>query len=229
MNESPRQELGRSQASLKVGVLVIFGAAFLALAALLFLLLKHRNPQDSVPPSESRQRQIETPLETKDFSTSNSVCVRLGQDESGGGIVHISTERDGLTAVGSVEGVACRYMDFEPESKTRTVGYFYFAVDPSFKQADFQNVTIDVEYRSAGQVTIGLDYDSATTAKSKHSSYMHAPSVGVRPSSSWQTTSFSLEDAGFQNSQNGHADFRLWVRPPSLFLRKVTVTRESRQ
>ena len=209
---------------LKVWVSILFGGAFLALIAVLLFLLRTRHPQDSVP--ATGPRQTEARPEPRDYSTSNSVSVILGEQEAGAGIRHIASERDGLTAIGSVEGVTCRYLDFEPESKQRAVGYFYFAVDPSFKQADIQKVTVEIEYRSDNRGSLGLDYDGSIKEKSLHAAYLHAESVNMTPSKSWQTASFSLEDAGFQNSQNGKADFRLWVRPPSLYVRRVTLTKE---
>ena len=151
------------------------------------------------------------------------------EQESGGGIVHIDSERDGLTAMGSVDGVACRYLDVDPQKKTRatTMGYFYFNLDPSFKRTSVQTVKVEVEYRSDAHGTFGLDYDAMAPTKTAHFIYMHTPPVRLSGATNWQTATFHLKDAAFENSQNGGADFRVWVRPPDLNLRRVTVTRET--
>jgi hypothetical protein len=50
----------------------------------------------------------------------------------------------------------------------------------------------------------------------------------VKGVKAWQTCSFELKDPAFLNSQNGGADFRFWVEPPELYVRRVTVIDESR-
>ena len=44
-------------------------------------------------------------------------------------------------------------------------------------------------------------------------------------SGEWQTETFELNDAHFQNRQNGGADFRLRVNCPEFYIRRVTVTK----
>src|SRR5262249_6002996 len=146
-------------------------------------------------------RVPETEPMAMDFATSNSVSLTLGEQESGGGLLHIDSERDGLTAMGSVDGVACRFLDFDPQKKANAsaMGYFYFRLDPSFKQASVRNVSIEVEYCSQVRGAFGLDYDAIAPTKTLHSIYTHAPSVRLEGSNKWQRATFHLKDAAFES------------------------------
>jgi hypothetical protein len=52
------------------------------------------------------------------------------------------------------------------------------------------------------------------------------PNVRLKGSGKWLKATFHVRDGTFQNSQNGRADFRLWVSPPELCVSRVTVTLE---
>jgi hypothetical protein len=41
-----------------------------------------------------------------------------------------------------------------------------------------------------------------------------------------QDNVFHIRNATFENAQNGGADFRLTIRPPDLYVRRVTLTRQ---
>jgi len=45
-------------------------------------------------------------------------------------------------------------------------------------------------------------------------------------SKEWKKASFHIRDGAFENSENGHSDFRIEVVPPDINIRRVTVTRE---
>jgi hypothetical protein len=51
-------------------------------------------------------------------------------------------------------------------------------------------------------------------------------SSGFTSSKTWETATFHVRGATFNNSQNGGSDFRFSVNPPELYVRRVTVTRE---
>src|SRR6266480_3203125 len=76
--------------------------AAIALGAVVFLFLRPRDSavKDAQPMDPTRPE--ESWLEAKDFSASNSVSIVLGEKESGNGLEHLATERDGLTATGTV-------------------------------------------------------------------------------------------------------------------------------
>jgi hypothetical protein len=116
--------------------------------------------------------------------------------------------------------------DAQRKAKASAMGYFYFRIHPSFKREGVRAVSIEVEYCSPVRGMFGLDYDAIAPERTLHSIYTHAPAVRLDGSNKWQTATFHVKDAAFENAQNGGADFRLWVRPPDLYVRKVVVTRE---
>jgi hypothetical protein len=167
--------------------------------------------------------------EPQDFSASDTLSIVLGENEAGQGVRFIARERDGLTTVAMVNGKQCRRLDLPPAKggKARDKGYFYFALDPSFKQGGAQVVRIEVEYCSESTATLALQYDAIAASRNSSSVYTRAGSrVALDGSSEWETAAFHIRNGAFENAQNGGADFRLEITPPELSVRRVTVTRE---
>jgi hypothetical protein len=168
----------------------------------------------------------------KDFSNANAVSVVLGEQEAGQGVIHMATERDGLTEIATLSGKRCRKFNLPPatDGAGRPRGYFYFALDPSFKQADARSVKVEVEYFSESKAFLGLQYDANASPRSLRTFYTRTgPAICLDGAKLWETATFHIRDGAFENSQNGGADFRLEVRPPELGVRRVTVTRESQE
>ena len=94
-----------------------------------------------------------------------------------------------------------------------------------------RNVKIEVEYFDIvfdRPSSFNLQYDGTGVRSGSNPAYASVgPMVYLRGTEQWQTATFHVRNAGFQNKQNGHSDFRLLVRPPELYVRKVVVTRES--
>ena len=159
-----------------------------------------------------------------DFSKASSVSVILGETEKeyGNGLQHMYHEKDGLTTPAVVEGVTCRHLkvtEFDP-------GYLYFTIDRTFKKRPVKNVTIEVEFYDQGSGRIGLEYDGSRTSEQPNPAYTVLREIeSVGDSRLWRTASFRVRNATFQGAQNSGADFRLWVSPPDLYVRRVTVTR----
>ena len=84
------------------------------------------------------------------------------------------------------------------------------------------NVTVTVECLAAKPGTFDIQYDGGTADNPYTASENTVTLVG---SGEWQTDTFELSDARFQNRQNGRADFRLRVNCPEFHVRRVTVTR----
>jgi len=163
-------------------------------------------------------------VNSKDFSASNSVGIVFGEIEKeyGTGLDHISFERDGLTATNEVNDSPCRCLHLEEGD----VGYFYFVIDSSFKSRSIRNVIIEAEYLDTTPGTLGIEYDASKSRKDARRAYTGLPHiVQLSGSKQWRTVAFQIEDATFRNAQNSHSDFRLWVKPPDLCIRRVTVTR----
>ncbi|MBC8097323.1 MAG: hypothetical protein H7Y43_16075 [Akkermansiaceae bacterium] len=195
-----------------------FICAHIARLALAFVLVSTARPgQSQAAPAQN-------------FSKFSSVTLFLADAKrgvAGEGLTHAFWERDGRTEVSGVEGVECRSLSLaNPEAAK---GYFYFTLDPTFKEQDVSRVRIDVEYFDGmnGKAGVfGLQYD-ATGSPNGSSSKPLLPNVALNGSGRWLTNSFHVRDGGFQNAQNARSDFRLWASPAELSVSRVTVTRES--
>jgi hypothetical protein len=164
------------------------------------------------------------PAAYKDFSRTNTIGVILGEVEReyDHGLQHLYHEKDGFTQPATVRNLLCRSLNLTNYS----MGYLYFKIDPTFKKRKVSKVKIEVEYFDDGEGQLGLQYDAATSRKDTRKVYTYSrESVDLTPSRSWQTHAFEVTDATFKNNQNSGADFRLWVSPPKLCVRSVTVTR----
>lgn len=167
-----------------------------------------------------------------DYSKTNSVTVVLAEAKRretlpDQGLRHHFWQRDGYTQLMDVEGVPCRNLDLTLDGYTK--GYFYFSIDPSFKNRDVSKVRIDVEYfdgPSGKEGVFGLQYDATESPAGGGTSKQWYPNVPLKGSGRWLKASFHVRDGTFKNSQNGSADFRLWASPPQLAVRRVTLTLE---
>jgi hypothetical protein len=170
-------------------------------------------------------RKPPRPLSATDFSRSNSVSVTLGvfEKEHSGGIKHVYWEKDGLTKTVELQGEPCRVLSLEE----RNLGYVYFIIDTAFKRKKADDVMIDVEYfDDDSSVMFGIEYDATGLTGQRNAAYTHSKKrVRLAGSGNWETARFQIENAAFRNSQNSLADFRVWVSPPKLYVRSVTVTR----
>ncbi len=169
-----------------------------------------------------------------DFSTSNQVTIALGQEKPEDGLRHHFDESDGRTQIENLDGVTCRLMRRE----SKTFGFLYFALSPSFKRDRLNNARVDVEYFVQKRTHWRLQFDGVKNDAVHH--YVSvlpesAPVVKFGPTTdfarvpeigSWGTATFHLTNAVFRNGQNGDADFRLEINPAEIYVRRVTVTRE---
>ena len=179
----------------------------------------------------AEQNPTPEPLPTpslNDFTTSNFVGCALGGEEHGTGVELNEKERDGRSTVVKVGEVPCRLMSPRTGTGGDPAGYLYFSLDPAFKQAGARRVKIEVEYFDVvfggNPVAFSIQYD-ASGEPTPHTYASAGASVRLRGSETWQTATFQIADATFQNAQNGRADFRVRASPPELYVRRVTVTR----
>lgn len=169
------------------------------------------------------------PARLRDFSKAKSVTLFLVDAKRGvaeGGLSHAFWERDGRTEVSGKEGLECRSLHLaNPDAM---MGYFYFTLDPTFKEQDVSRVRIEVVYfdgEGGREGVFGLQYDAAG-APNGSSAKALLPNVPLKGSGQWRTNSFHVRDGTFQNSQNARSDFRLWARPAEFSVSRVTVTLE---
>ena len=174
---------------------------------------------------------------TTDFSKSNHVSVVLGKETSTDGVRHLTDERDGQTVLSTLHGEPVRYLNRTPEG--RPMGSFYFQISPSFKTNGLKNLRVEIEYWSRVATGFRLQYDAMTSGVrtayrsvlAEGATVMRYPTGAdygkITNNGTWQTATFHLIDAVFHNSQKGMADFRIEVVPPEIYIRRVTLIRES--
>ena len=165
----------------------------------------------------------------KDFSKSNAVTLLLAEAAPEDGLKHSFREKDGLTTIVKVGELPCRLLNMK---ETRQEAYLYFTIDPAFKKNDMRNVKIEVEYFDGvfddNPAAFGIHYDGRGVARGSNPAYKPASQTArLSGSDAWRVATFQVRDAAFMNSQNGRSDFRISVRPPELYVRRVTVTREN--
>ncbi len=196
--------------------------AVLIIIALRSALLRFRSTDGE--PTAAEAAPVLPPV--PDFSTSNSVSIRLGEAEDSQGLVLIDTERDAVTTIESFDGVTARVVRLDGTHSER---YCYFRIDPSFKQDNLRRARIDVEYLAPEPGTLSVHYDALARPDGRSAAYKSvARTASLAGTNAWQTATFDTrDDAAFSNRQNGGSDFRLVVRAPVLGVRRVTVTRES--
>ncbi len=153
----------------------------------------------------------------KDYSFADCVSLTLGKKNREDGLRQVKWDADGATTQAVVLGQECQSLKLA----RRQQACIYFALDPSFKGTNCPNVKVTVEYFAASQGRFQLEYDGRTAYTPA------ADPVTLRPTRSWETAQFTLTGARFENSQNGHADFRLRAWTPELFVRQVRVSRDN--
>jgi len=158
-----------------------------------------------------------------DFAKTNQVTITLGdpQKEYGGGLQHIYWEKDGRTEPRVVGGAPCRCLQVAGGG----VGYFYFKIDPAFKRGGLEHVRIEVEYYDGPPARFGVEYDASEASGRGNAYAVLGQPVQTVGAGGWWTARFEVKGASFRNAQNSGADFRLWVRPPRLCVRRVRVKR----
>jgi len=163
-----------------------------------------------------------------DWSKSNTVSIVLGDESEYGGLKHNDKERDGVTTIVKVDDVPCRLLNHKPNG--RGEAFIYFSIEPAFKAVGATNVKVEVEYFDVlldeTPTFFGIHYDASDQARTLSSRYRSGgKTVPLTGANKWVTATFFLRNATFRNSQNGQSDFRIYVRPPDLYVRRVAVTR----
>jgi hypothetical protein len=143
----------------------------------------------------------------------NEIDITLGSKDKSDGLRRID-QGDGKTLATNASGSACRLLEERPET------YLYLQVAPAFKKHMLITVKVIVECLAAKPGTFDIQYDGGTPDDPYTASANRAVLGG---SGEWQTETFELSDARFQNRQNGGADFRLRVNCPAFHVRRVTV------
>lgn len=203
-------------------LLGIAAALALVLASVVgFLFLR-----SSSPSARNAHAPLGTAAAGRDFSTADSVSYWAGEISPTNGLIHLGDERDGTTKSHILDGVPTRVLSL---TGGRAQLHFYFQIDPTFKQQDVSTVRIDVEYLDPYEGTIGVHYDAldltTATAPASDRAYKDTGRKTLTGADVWKSASFTTRSAGFNNRQNGGADFRVSAKTQMLYIRRVTVTR----
>lgn len=195
-----------------------------ALGALLLSLL--------TGPSAGAQTQPAAPAPLpstaqQDFSRAQFVQVTLGSPNLEAGLRLVEGQPDGLTEP-TAEGAGRRSLP-SPSGPNR---FFYFDVHDTYIRGGLNRVIMTITYFDRGLTPIFLEYDSMDVLQptSKHQTVTHKriPLVTRTDSSAWRTERIVIEDARFEGSQGGGADFRIGSND-ELLLRNLAVFRVSHQ
>ena len=146
----------------------------------------------------------------------NEIGITFGTRDQPNGLRRID-QGDGKSMAANAGGSPCRLLEERPET------YLYLQVAPAFKKHMSTRVTVTVECLAAKPGTFDVQYDGGISDDPYTAS---AKTVALGGSGEWQTETFELSDARFQNRQNGRADFRLRVNCPTFHVRRVTVTKQ---
>jgi hypothetical protein len=140
----------------------------------------------------------------------------LGPKEQANGLRRID-QGDGRTVATNAFASPCRRLEERPET------YLYLQVAPAFKKRAPMTVSVTVECLAAQPGSFDVQYDGGTPDTPYTAS---ADRVELSGSGEWQTETFEVDNARFQNRQNGRADFRLRVNCPEFYVRRVAVSRD---
>lgn len=146
----------------------------------------------------------------------SEIGLAFGAKEQSDGLRRID-QGDGRTVATNAFGSACRRLEERAET------YLYLQAIPKFKSRKPMQLTVTVECLAAKPGAFDVQYDGGTPDDPYTAS---ANRVELNGSGEWQTETFELSEARFQNRQNGRADFRLRVNCPEFYVRRVTVSRD---
>jgi hypothetical protein len=105
--------------------------------------------------------------------------------------------------------------------------YFYLYVADSFLPQTGAAVEIDLTYFDSGSGDIALDYDSMDVRLPDAGAFKRYPYVIHRMNSGqWKLARFYLNDARFENRENGGTDFRFYNGGDDLLISAVQVLRK---
>ena len=147
--------------------------------------------------------------------------IQLGRENKQNGIRWCEVLKDGRTEATEIGGSECRVA-----RRPKGPGYIYFTVDSFLKQGKLMDTLVTVDYFDFAPGEFALNYDAVDVDQNKASPYLMASQKEkCTGSQQWRRAYFIARNARFKNSQNGGADFRIELRVPELYVRRVTVQR----
>jgi hypothetical protein len=159
-------------------------------------------------------------LRARSGDATAALSVQLAGQDVPNGLRRCEVTQDGSTEPAEMDGFKCRVA----LRRSNTPGYMYFAFDPALRSSQIRDAVVTVEYFDYAPGEFRLNYDGVDLTQNRPSRYMSAEErekcVG---SQQWRKARFLARNPRFQHSQNGGADFRIELRIPELYVRRVTV------
>lgn len=166
----------------------------------------------------SRQYGFNTISFSSGLGTAN-VSVTLGATNTDDGLSQLEEAGDGVTEAVTVGGESAREtVQVVPADLNM---YFQLAPGVAF-DGNFQT-TFTVDYYDTGTNTWVLEYDSNDTGATLDGAYTLAATVTNGDTNQWKTLTVSVDNARFDNRENGGADFRI-NSPSPVTIHAVTLT-----
>jgi hypothetical protein len=159
-------------------------------------------------------------LRARPADATATFSVQFADQDVPNGLRRCEVSTDGSTEPGEMGGHKCRVA----LRRSNTPGYIYFAFDPALRSSQIRDAVVTVEYFDYAPGEFRLNYDAVDLTQNRPSPYRSAEErekcVG---SQQWRKARFLARSPRFQHSQNGGADFRIELRIPELYVRRVTV------
>lgn len=102
----------------------------------------------------------------------------------------------------------------------------YLAIDPAFKDTNWMDVLVTVEFYAPERGLFDIQYDGRK-ATAGSGAYSDTPAgIQFDGAKYWNKGAVVARGARFENRQNGAADLRLRVLCREFYVRRVSVSRE---
>lgn len=153
------------------------------------------------------------------------VRTALGEQDENDGLRLVYWE-DGPTKPAVAAGRQARAVQRLPKFPVTADAYVYFAIEKHCKSSKLLvNATLEIEYFDAGPGQLRVQFDGEYPGTNFNGAYEPtAELVKLNGDRTWKSANFRLKRARFRNSQNGGADFRLWVSAPEFCVASATLT-----
>lgn len=131
------------------------------------------------------------------------VSVILGTQDTDNGLSLVQGVGDGNTTAGTFGGMSG--VQTAPGAGDPNARYLYFQVAPYIAQDGTFQATFTVTYYDSAPSTWLVQYDSVSDGAYENAS----PAITLTGSDTWKTATITVDDAYFNEGENGGADFRL--------------------
>jgi hypothetical protein len=154
-----------------------------------------------------------------------NVRAALGEQDENNGLRLVYWE-DGPTKPAVAAGRQSRAVQRLPKFPASADTFVYFVIDDYCKSSKLLvNATLAIEYFDAAPGQLRVQFDGEYPGTDFNGAYESAAElVKLSGDRTWKSATFQFKRARFRNSQNGGADFRLWVSAPEFYVANAALT-----